>query len=150
MLSDSLIAKHYISNEERQAIRNVCSCIDVILNDLDFEITSIGNTQKRIRELCYVDETLNDKCRRYFESDIKRKKQNARKQVVQLRRLCVDLRKMIRRKQIPECKAVYAATKLFDEKEAYINSKSFQYATYRNTVGNFRKKSQQLEKYLEV
>lgn len=149
MLSVSLIARLHISNEERQVILNICACIDAKLNDLDYEVTSIINAQNNIRDLRYTDETLNDKCRRYFDADIKCKKREARKIVVQLRKLCVDLRKTIRRKQIPECKAVYAATQLLDEKEAYINSGSFQYATYRNAVNNFRKKYLRLEKYLK-
>lgn len=149
MLSISLIARLHISNEERQVILNICACIDAKLNDLDYEVTSIINAQNNIRDLRYTDETLNDKCRRYFDADIKCKKREARKIVVQLRKLCVDLRKTIRRKQIPECKAVYAATQLLDEKETYINSKSFQYATYRNAVNKFRKEYQRLEKYLK-
>ena len=79
MLSISLIARLHISNEERQVILNICACIDAKLNDLDYEVTSIINAQNNIRDLRYTDETLNDKCRRYFDADIKCKKREARK-----------------------------------------------------------------------
>lgn len=138
-----------ITKDERCAISHLYKMIDLALNNIDRDITSINNAQYEIKNLCYSDEKLNNKIRQYLEAGIKAKKKDISKQTADMKRRCIHMRKLLRRKIIPECKAIYDATKLLDEREACANSRVFNYTKFFNASRNFRTKYQRFKKYLK-
>lgn len=138
-----------ITKEERCALNQLYKMIDLALNNIERDIISIDDAQHKIKNLCYSDEKLNNKIRQYLEAGIKLKKKDISKQTADMKRRCIHMRILLRRKIIPECKAVYDATKLLDEREACANSRVFNYTKFCNASRNFRTKYQRFKKYLE-
>lgn len=138
-----------ITKEERWVLNQLYKTIDLVLNNIERDIIAIDDAQHKIKNLCYSDEKLNNKIRQYLEAGIKLKKKDISKQTADVKRWCIHMRILLRRKIIPECKAVYDATKLLDEREACANSRVFNYTKFFNASRNFRAKYQRFKKYLE-
>jgi hypothetical protein len=138
-----------ITKEERWVLNQLYKTIDLALNNIERDIISIDDARHKIKNLCYSNEKLNNKIRQYLEAGIKLKKKDISKQTAAVKRWCIHMRILLRRKIIPECKAVYDATKLLDEREARANSRVFNYTKFFNASRNFRAKYQRFKKYLE-